>query len=162
MPSSGKSTIGKLLARVIGYSFVDTDKLIEQEADTSIAQIFSLHGEAYFRQQEKELLPKLAQRKQTVIATGGGFPCFNDNMAELLRIGTVIFLDSEVRMLTKLLAKKAHSRPLLANTTQQELTEKIMAIREMRLQYYLQAHHVISIFTETPISKIIEEIEKKI
>ena len=80
MPSSGKSTLGKELARNLGYSFTDMDKLIETREQKTISEIFSGQGESHFRELEKKILYGFQPDQSMVIATGGGVPCFNDNM----------------------------------------------------------------------------------
>ena len=81
MPSSGKSTLGRSLAREIGYEFVDMDKRIEIRELLTIAEIFNLKGEPYFRTVESEMLRSFPADAGLVESTGGGVPCFHDNMA---------------------------------------------------------------------------------
>ena len=80
MPSSGKSTLGRRLARALGYRFADLDKLIVQDQKRTIPEIFASEGEDYFRKVEQRILRATQQNRSLVVATGGGAPCFFDNM----------------------------------------------------------------------------------
>ena len=77
---SGKSTIGKRLAKLLNYKFIDTDKAIEQQYRLSVSDIFKKYGEDVFRTMEKQMINTLKEEDNIVISTGGGFVCFNDNM----------------------------------------------------------------------------------
>src|SRR5436853_6290275 len=77
---SGKTFLGKQLAQLLNYEFIDLDEWIEQREKKSIAEIFSEDGEEYFRKKESQQLKLLAEKNNAVIATGGGTPCFHDNM----------------------------------------------------------------------------------
>ena len=93
MMGSGKTTIGKLLSKVLNFDFLDTDKIIELKEQMSCKEIFKKNGENYFRTMEMQLLPSL-KNTNTVIATGGGLPIYNDNFKKLNSIGTTIYLKS--------------------------------------------------------------------
>ena len=110
MPSSGKSTLGKELAKNIGYSFMDMDKLIETREQKTVSEIFSNFGEAHFREIEKKTLRGFQPDQSMVIATGGGIPCFNDNMDFIKQNGVSVFLNVDVNDLAKRLYKVASSR----------------------------------------------------
>src|SRR5664279_2631025 len=84
---SGKSTAGKKLASLLGWSFIDFDKRIEEHTGKPISEIFSQHGENYFRNLETEILKNLKAETDTVISTGGGTPCYGDNMDYMLETG---------------------------------------------------------------------------
>lgn len=92
MMGCGKSTVGKLLAKELGFTFVDTDQYIEGALGRSIPDIFAKEGEAFFRDWELGAAEELAQRKSQVIACGGGLPTRADSIASLKYSGTVIFL----------------------------------------------------------------------
>ena len=77
---SGKSTFGKKLAKLLNYTFVDTDKYIENLYKLSVEDIFNKYGEKVFRVLEKKIIEDLKQMDNIVVSTGGGFVCFNDNM----------------------------------------------------------------------------------
>ena len=105
MPSSGKSTLGKELARNLGYSFTDMDKLIETREQKTINEIFSSKGEDYFRELEKKILHTIQPTQSTVIATGGGVPCFHQNMDYIKENGISIFLNVDIDDLAKRIYK---------------------------------------------------------
>ena len=92
MMGCGKSTVGKLLAEALGFTFVDTDQYIEEALGRSIPDIFAKEGEAFFRDQELGAAEELALGKGQVIACGGGLPTRADSIASLKYSGTVIFL----------------------------------------------------------------------
>ena len=95
MMGCGKSTVGKLLAEKLGFTFVDTDQYIEEALGRSIPDIFAKEGEAFFRDWELGAAEELAQRKSQVIACGGGLPTRADAIACLKCSGTVVFLRRE-------------------------------------------------------------------
>lgn len=80
MPSSGKSTLGRQIAKSLGYEFIDLDIRIEIAEGKKIAEIFSLNGEEYFRKIENQQLKKIIKDNKMVVATGGGTPCFHDGL----------------------------------------------------------------------------------
>lgn len=89
---SGKSTVGRLLARRLGFKFADLDSVIEEESGKSIAEIFSLHGEDHFRRLETEALARLAADRKSVIALGGGAFVAHENREMLEKSGTSVWL----------------------------------------------------------------------
>ena len=89
---SGKSTAGKKLASLMGWTFVDLDKKIEEFAGKSIPEIFAQDGETSFREIEAKILRSLNSLKNTVISTGGGTPCYSDNMEYMLDTGLTLYL----------------------------------------------------------------------
>ena len=93
MPGSGKSTVGKMLAQKLGFSFADTDELIVSEEKMPIPDIFSSHGEKYFRDIESKVIRNLAPVSSTVIATGGGAVLRPENHKALAHNGLFVFLD---------------------------------------------------------------------
>ena len=83
----GKSTIGRTLAKQLGVRFLDMDTLLEQRCGKSVAEIFTETGETGFRQSEREVLAELTSEREAIVATGGGAPCFFDNMETMNRAG---------------------------------------------------------------------------
>lgn len=140
MPGSGKSTIGKMLSEKIEYDFIDMDKHIEEKEGIKISDIFHLHGEAYFRKKETELLNFYKSVKQYVISTGGGTPIYNDNLQCLLQMGTVIFLDLDIDNIIQRIKKQDLVRPLLKD----ELEAKLKKLYEDRIDIYRKAHVIIN------------------
>ena len=109
---SGKTTLAKELSTNLQWPFVDLDNLIEQREGRSIANIFKMNGENYFRALEKKLLREYDFTSNMVIATGGGTPCFYNNIEYINQIGSAIYLKVSVKeILSRIESKK--SRPLL-------------------------------------------------
>jgi shikimate kinase len=149
MMSSGKSTLGKKLARLLGYRFVDLDKLIESSEGMAISTIFSLKGEAYFRELESRLLKEILPDRGIVLATGGGTPCFFDNMEYISKIGVSVFLDIPAADLALRIENHGKDdRPILsgAKSLLTELESKI----EQRRPYYSLADVTIKGQTDGP------------
>lgn len=107
MPSSGKSTVGRLLAQMMGYGFIDTDELIEQKIKMPIKDFFTLHGEDEFRKIESQVIKEISTLTSHVIATGGGAILNEENVYNLKYNGKILFID---RPLEELVA--TDSRPL--------------------------------------------------
>ena len=126
---SGKTTIGKLFAQTYGYKFCDTDYLIEKQTKKKISDIFASKGEAYFRDLETHTLETIqGQLINTVLSTGGGMPCREENVRLLQSIGTVIFLKvSKETVISRL--KEDTTRPLLQGDHFEEKVEEMLAIR---------------------------------
>lgn len=146
LPSSGKTTLGKQLALALQSKFIDMDELIEIKEGKSIAEIFAQQGEDYFRKVEKQVLAEmvdLTDEKQ-IISTGGGAPCFFDNMEQMNQDGLTIYLNvSPKELVRRLSGSGTASRPLLqgkkANALEQEISDKLT----QRNQYYSQAKHIL-------------------
>ncbi|MHA8066612.1 shikimate kinase [Aquirufa sp. ROCK2-A2] len=142
MPSSGKSTLGKELAKNLpGYTFTDMDKLIETREQKTISEIFSNQGEAHFRELERKTLRGFHADQSMVIATGGGVPCFHDNIDYIKQHGISIFLNVELDDLAKRLYKvQGNNRPLLDKSQSEEVViASIKKTYEERLPFYKQA-----------------------
>ena len=121
---TGKSSVGRILAELLQFRFLDTDQVIEERAGTSIKEIFEQHGEPAFRDLERRLVEELASSSDTVIATGGGLPLNPLNMASLKSHALVVGLwASPERILDRV---KAHSHRPLLNTP-----DPLAKIREM-------------------------------
>lgn len=138
---SGKTTFGKKLAKKLNYQFVDTDKEIETLVGMSINTVFEKKGEIYFRQLEREYIKQL-KVQNVVIATGGGLPCFYNNMNYLNKIGVTVYLKYSVEELFERLKKENSFRPLLKEKTELELFKFIEQLLKSRESYYLKAQTV--------------------
>jgi len=110
---SGKTTAGKKLASSLGWSFIDLDRIIEESLEMSIPEIFEKLGEEHFRETEAELLRFYSKKENTVLSTGGGVPCFGDNMQFMLDTGLTIYLKLTPDQLVSRLAGSSDARPLL-------------------------------------------------
>lgn len=130
---SGKSTVGRKLASHLNWSFIDLDKKIEEIAGQTIPEIFSQHGEEYFRSVESKTLKSLGSETNTVISTGGGSPCYADNMDHMIESGLTIYLKMTPLQLMKRLIDAKGERPLIKGLKDESLLSFIkekLAIRE--------------------------------
>jgi shikimate kinase len=118
---SGKSTAGKKLASILDWTFIDLDKRIEEVTGNTIAELFSQYGEIHFRNVESEILRSLKSQKRTVISTGGGTPCHDDNMDFMLETGLTIYLKLTPGQLSSRLSESTHERPLIKDLNKTEL-----------------------------------------
>lgn len=143
MPGSGKTRKGKYLADKLNIPFFDTDKCIEKQEQMKIADIFALRGELYFRTKEKEILHQIIfNNNASIIATGGGLPCFDDNMAVILRHGISINILQESKTLAERLFKKKEKRPLIQHLqTELDIQNWIDDIQNIRKPWYNMANY---------------------
>ncbi len=124
---------------------VEMDDEIVTRAGMSINKIFATRGETYFRKLERIVLQNLIKQyressKTVLISTGGGAPCYHDNMEIMNRAGTTIFIDVPADRLASRLECKKEERPLIRNKTTVEIQEYVVAMLKERLPYYLQAN----------------------
>ncbi|MCE7039527.1 shikimate kinase [Dyadobacter sp. CY312] len=155
MMSSGKTTLGKKLARQLGYRFIDLDKQIEHDQGMDIPSLFSQKGEAYFREVESRILKQIIPNNRLVVASGGGAPCFFDNMDFIKKSGISIFLDVPANELAKRISNHGKDdRPILSGVValESELSKRI----EDRRPYYSRADITITGVTE--VGEILEAI----
>lgn len=143
--ASGKTTVGKALSTLTGWNFIDCDDLIAEREGCSCADIIHTKGETYFRNLERQILSSLSATLPIIIATGGGMPCYQDNMQLINQLGTSIYLHRTPEDLAiRLELTGIHTRPLLQGKTGQELIEHVHMQLQSRLPYYHMAHHTIS------------------
>lgn len=142
---AGKSTVGELLAKELSYSFVDLDSLIETTYNQTISELFTKQGETAFRNIETTILETcIKYNTNTVVALGGGTPCFNNNIHLLKKSGCVVYLKNEVNVLFTRLKGQQMQRPLIQYKTSQELLVFIEELLNQREHYYSQAHITIT------------------
>jgi len=127
---TGKSTIGRALAARLGAAFIDTDQLIEQRNNCLIADIFARQGEKAFRQMEAELAPELAERRDLVIATGGGFFTNPENIRVLRQSGRIVCLTATPEEILKRVKKQGQTRPLLQHPDPLAQIDQLLRERE--------------------------------
>lgn len=138
MMGSGKTTVGKALARRLGRPFFDTDHEIVARSGVSIPTIFDIEGEAGFRRRESAVLAELAQCREAVIATGGGVVLEADNRRLMRESGTVVYLQVSIDHLHQRTARDT-SRPLLARSADRRAT--LEALLAQRDPLYREAAH---------------------
>lgn len=135
----GKTTLGRKLAANLGIEFIDLDHLLEAHAGMTIAQYFEKFGEAAFRKLESEILQQTAYPEQAVIATGGGLPCFFDNMPWMNAHGKTIYIKLPPKTLAQRLENEKDERPLLREKQGDELVDFITGKLTEREPFYSQA-----------------------
>jgi shikimate kinase len=136
----GKSHVGKELSVMMNYTFLDTDEQIMSGEYKTIDEIFSTQGEDYFRKAEKQVLHKTSERGKTIVATGGGLPCFFDNIYWMNRHGITVYLRSTPEFLLHRLCNEKTERPLISKLGDDELKEFICNKLRQRKSFYEQAH----------------------
>lgn len=149
MMGSGKTTVGKILAEVLGYSFFDSDKLVEKAVGiSSVAEIFQLHSEAFFRDNESEVLRDLSSMHRLVVATGGGAVIRPINWSYMKK-GSTIWLDVPLDALARRIAAVGTaSRPLLHQESGDPYAKayaKLTALFEQRMDSYANADARVSL-----------------
>jgi shikimate kinase len=140
---SGKTHIGKQIAQILDFLFVDTDTLIENTEGVSVAQLFVNKGEAEFRKIESERLQGLAKWDNIIVATGGGAPCFHDNMTYINNSGITVYLKTNPQLLLERLLPETDKRPLLKGRSEVELLAFINSKIAEREAFYGQADIII-------------------
>jgi shikimate kinase len=135
----GKSTMGKKLAQKLGYTFVDLDHEIEKNLESTIGAYFASHGEDAFRKLESETLKTFDYPANVVIATGGGAPCFFDNMDWMNENGLSIYIEMSPAALAKRLESGKDKRPLLKDLTEAQMIEFIEKKLDERNVFYQRA-----------------------
>ena len=145
MPGAGKSTIGKKLAKVLGYVFIDLDARIEAQEKLNISEIFESKGEAYFRKAEHQCLLKTQHEQSVLFATGGGTPCYYNQMEWMNENGLTIYLEAAPQLLTDRIVAGESKRPLFEGKNPNEILQYIMQLLEARKDCYEQAKLKIKI-----------------
>lgn len=140
---SGKTTIGKPLAAKLGYRFIDQDDILEERFGMTITEVFAKFGEPKFRETEHEVLNELCQLENIVVATGGGCPCFFDNMEMMNQHGISIYLKGDPKTLVHRLKDSHGTRPLIKDKTEQELIQYITDKLAERDQFYSRAKYTV-------------------
>ncbi len=139
-PGCGKSSVGKKLAAKLGYGFVDLDEAFEEEYRISIPGFFQKYNEPAFRSCERKVLLDKLQLDNVVISSGGGTPCFSDNMQLMKDSGTVVYIKMAPASLFDRLSHAKRMRPLVQNKTPEELRAYIDTTLPLREPIYQQAH----------------------
>ncbi|WP_319479413.1 shikimate kinase [uncultured Draconibacterium sp.] len=140
----GKSRLGRLLSEHMGVQFIDMDDYIEERNCKTVPQIFADHGEDGFRERERKALEELAEFTDVVIATGGGAPCFFDNIDLMNKTGKTVFLNIDPAILADRLMNSKTERPLIKGKSREELVAFIDETLKKRKQFYSQAQFEIT------------------
>ncbi|MGM0531628.1 MAG: shikimate kinase [Bacteroidota bacterium] len=154
---SGKTTAGKKLADRLSYSYLDLDEFIEQQEQDSIRNIFEKKGEAYFRERESKYLRDISRYVDCVISTGGGAPCFFDNMDYMNNAGITVYLKMTPGQLFSRLNNGREERPLIKNKDDQELLQYIRNKLSERETHYQKAQLIADGFNLN-MSELVKKI----
>ena len=142
---SGKNYWGTKWAQASGYGFFDIDAMVELNEDKTIARIFAEDGEEYFRNLETIELRNFLNKKNFIAATGGGTPCFNDNISWMNENGTSVYLRSSPENILKRLVPEKEKRPLIKNLQNEELLFYITEKIKEREPFYNQAEIILNV-----------------
>ena len=140
----GKSTLGKRLSKYTRLQFVDMDNYIEERNCKTVPQIFAEEGEPEFRKKEQKALQELSEFTNIIIATGGGAPCFFDNMDLMNKTGKTIYMNIDPAILADRLLKSKTERPLIKGKSRDELVGFIDETLKKRNEFYKQAQFEIT------------------
>lgn len=152
----GKSYVGRNLAPLLGYDFVDADKFIEEKEGLTIKEIFEQKGEDYFRNQEKLFLEELDSEQNLVVSTGGGMPCFFENMDVMNEKGLTIYLNRNKEKTIWRLLKGQQKRPLIADLNKEELEKFYDERLASRKPFYEKAQLQVGDADVEEIAKLIK------
>ncbi|WP_320046719.1 shikimate kinase [uncultured Ilyobacter sp.] len=154
---SGKTTVGRQLAKALEMKFVDIDKLIAAKESKNISEIFSEKGEGYFRRLEKQIVVEESKDNNVIISTGGGVIIDNDNIKNLRKTSFVVFLDCEIECIYNRV-KRRKNRPLL---NVENMYETIQELYEMRkVLYKISSDFRVEIDSDTNIYDTVDKIKE--
>lgn len=142
---AGKTTVGKALAQELHLPFYDLDWYIEERYHRTIPQIFAERGEEGFRKLERQMLHEVAEFEDIVLSSGGGTPCFFDNMDYMNAQGQTVYLKASPEVLYQHLKMGKTERPLLKDKTAEEMMDYIRASLQQREPFYEQARHTLDV-----------------
>jgi len=143
LSGSGKSTVGPVLAQRLGWSFVDTDRLIEETTGMAVTDIFSTFGEPAFRQHEANMIEHVTTMcRELVVSLGGGAIVNGENRSRLRESGIVVYLKASPRVLAERLENTSESRPLL-HARDNDVTKRLGELLQEREALYEEAQLTI-------------------
>lgn len=163
--TSGKSTLGQILANVLGWNFYDLDKELEKDEGQKVSEIFETKGEKYFRKIESVKLEQLSKSDNSIIALGGGTLINDDNLKIILQTGKLVYLKVTPEIIYKRIKNKI-DRPLfrdfvLAGNSKEQFIKKIEGMLEERNKYYNKADIFFNV-DDSPIGITVDRLAKSI
>ena len=141
---AGKTTLGKAFAKKYNLSFVDLDWYIEERFHKTVQELFAERGEDGFRELERNMLHEVADFENVIISTGGGAPCFFDNMDFMNKSGITVFLNVKAEILFQRLRVAKQQRPILKGKSDDELSSFIVSALQNRAPFYNQAQYIFN------------------
>ena len=157
---SGKTTVGKALAKDLSLPFYDLDWYIESRMRKTVSEIFAERGEEGFRKIEYNMLHEVAEFEDVIISCGGGTPCFFDNMDYLNQQGQVVYLKADPEVLYKHLMMAKVERPLIKGKSHDELLAFIREQLEKREPFYTKARYTLDVSLMDNYEKIKTSVAK--
>ncbi|MEG1543164.1 MAG: shikimate kinase [Tannerellaceae bacterium] len=160
---AGKTTVGKDLSKRMGLSFIDLDCEIESRYHRTVRQLFVERGEEAFREIERRMLHEVAMFEDVLVSTGGGAPCFFDNMEYMNANGTTVYLKVSVEELVKRLEISKQTRPVLKGRSGEELKAFVAKNLELRTSFYNRASVIFDaeiMYTDVDVHQISIALEK--
>ncbi len=157
----GKTTIGRRLAKKLGWRFIDTDAFIEERYHCTVATMVESCGIDKFRKREKVTLIEVAQVEQCVVSTGGGMAIYSDNLKRMKERGLVVFLKASIEVLTERLFMVQESRPLVSGLDNEGIRSYVTSTLPLRMPYYEEADVTIDaeqLTSEEDEERIVNEI----
>lgn len=151
---AGKSTIARSLKNEYGMHLIEMDEQIEKQQGMSISRIFEVHGEAYFRRLETELLEGMQSQENTVVSCGGGVAMRRQNVEAMKKSGKIVYLSADAETIYNRV-KNSHSRPLLEGNMN---VEYIRGLMRQRMPRYLEAADVTVVTDGRSAGEICREI----
>lgn len=158
MMASGKTTIGRKLAALVGFDFQDTDQLVEQRAGADISWIFHMEGEDGFRDREQVAIEQATAQTGVVLATGGGAVLRESNRRRLRERGTVVYLEAAADVIIER-ARRDRRRPLLETG---DLPKRVEALLRERAPLYAAVAHVTVTTDRRPARLIAQQVAQKL
>ncbi len=141
--ASGKTTVGRKLARMLNFDFIDMDDVFEGKYHIQINDFFEKYDERAFREIESKLIKETSKLDQVVISTGGGAPCFYDNLEWMKQAGLTVYLQMGVASLVNRLSNAKRIRPLIKSMDRDELKDFISEQLKIRAEYYEKAQIIV-------------------
>ena len=157
---AGKTTVGRALAKETGMQFYDLDWYIEARMHKTVPQLFAERGEDGFRRVESNMLHEAAEFEDVIISSGGGTPCFFDNMEYMNAQGDTVYLKASPDVLCAHLKMGKVKRPLLEGKNEEELSSFVASQLEQREPYYMKAKHVLDVNLLDNYEKVHNSVER--
>jgi len=155
---SGKTEVGKILARELEKDFFDTDELIEDNAGCSIETIISRDGWDHFREIEKSLIEEVSRRNNLIIATGGGVVMDEDNVKNLKENAWIVWLNGESEVLGERMDKEQRSGKIRPSLTGEDPLEEIKQVLDVRIPFYKKAANFVVDTSNRTLEKVAASI----